>query len=158
MHGFHKICRKCSLGGCVLSTHLIESCVLPFQTLKLFQGTKHQESMKGFCYSSFIFNMFWLTVFQEDLYYWWTSWISLTYHVTVPGKWNIYTICWWQFIIGSAFTFSFLQPNSQRWICLHLQVTDALARAGLESSNLIVGIDFTKSNEWTGWTLSGFIL
>ncbi|KAL0356334.1 UNVERIFIED_CONTAM: E3 ubiquitin-protein ligase RGLG2 [Sesamum radiatum] len=29
-------------------------------------------------------------------------------------------------------------------------VTDALARAGLESSNLIVGIDFTKSNEWTG--------
>ncbi|KAI3454386.1 hypothetical protein Pfo_011049 [Paulownia fortunei] len=30
------------------------------------------------------------------------------------------------------------------------QVTAALARAGLESSNLIVGIDFTKSNEWTG--------
>lgn len=30
------------------------------------------------------------------------------------------------------------------------QVTDALARAGLESSNLIVGVDFTKSNEWTG--------
>ncbi|XP_050225370.1 E3 ubiquitin-protein ligase RGLG2-like isoform X2 [Mercurialis annua] len=30
------------------------------------------------------------------------------------------------------------------------QVTDALARAGLESSNLIMGIDFTKSNEWTG--------
>ncbi|KAM1786086.1 hypothetical protein ACFX12_038917 [Malus domestica] len=30
------------------------------------------------------------------------------------------------------------------------QVTDALVRAGLESSNLIVGIDFTKSNEWTG--------
>ncbi|XP_047313269.1 E3 ubiquitin-protein ligase RGLG2-like isoform X2 [Impatiens glandulifera] len=29
-------------------------------------------------------------------------------------------------------------------------VTQALARAGLESSNLIVGIDFTKSNEWTG--------
>uniref|UniRef100_A0A1D1YLP3 E3 ubiquitin-protein ligase RGLG2 n=1 Tax=Anthurium amnicola TaxID=1678845 RepID=A0A1D1YLP3_9ARAE len=30
------------------------------------------------------------------------------------------------------------------------QVTDALLQAGLESSNLIVGIDFTKSNEWTG--------
>nr|XP_043631337.1 E3 ubiquitin-protein ligase RGLG2-like isoform X2 [Erigeron canadensis] len=30
------------------------------------------------------------------------------------------------------------------------QVTEALARAGLESSNLILGIDFTKSNEWTG--------
>ncbi|GAB4848055.1 E3 ubiquitin-protein ligase rglg2 [Ancistrocladus abbreviatus] len=30
------------------------------------------------------------------------------------------------------------------------QVTEALARAGLESSNLIIGIDFTKSNEWTG--------
>ncbi|XP_071733356.1 E3 ubiquitin-protein ligase RGLG2-like [Rutidosis leptorrhynchoides] len=30
------------------------------------------------------------------------------------------------------------------------EVTEALARAGLESSNLIVGVDFTKSNEWTG--------
>ncbi|GKC20004.1 E3 ubiquitin protein ligase RGLG2-like protein, partial [Tanacetum coccineum] len=30
------------------------------------------------------------------------------------------------------------------------QVTEALSHAGLESSNLIVGIDFTKSNEWTG--------
>ncbi|KAF5766103.1 putative copine, von Willebrand factor A-like domain superfamily [Helianthus annuus] len=29
-------------------------------------------------------------------------------------------------------------------------VTEALARAGLDSSNLILGIDFTKSNEWTG--------
>lgn len=32
------------------------------------------------------------------------------------------------------------------------QVTAALGEAGLESSNLIVGIDFTKSNEWTGKT------
>ncbi|XP_057464602.1 E3 ubiquitin-protein ligase RGLG2-like [Actinidia eriantha] len=30
------------------------------------------------------------------------------------------------------------------------EVTAALRLAGLESSNLIVGIDFTKSNEWTG--------
>lgn len=29
-------------------------------------------------------------------------------------------------------------------------MTEALYQAGLESSNLIVGIDFTKSNEWTG--------
>lgn len=32
----------------------------------------------------------------------------------------------------------------------HLQVQSALREAGLESSNLILGIDFTKSNEWTG--------
>ncbi|KAM7471240.1 hypothetical protein LguiA_009423 [Lonicera macranthoides] len=30
------------------------------------------------------------------------------------------------------------------------EVSEALAQAGLESSNLIIGIDFTKSNEWTG--------
>ena len=30
------------------------------------------------------------------------------------------------------------------------QMIEALRNAGLESSNLIVGIDFTKSNEWTG--------
>lgn len=30
------------------------------------------------------------------------------------------------------------------------EVQQALLNAGLESSNLIVGIDFTKSNEWTG--------
>ncbi|KAG0614459.1 hypothetical protein M758_6G178600 [Ceratodon purpureus] len=30
------------------------------------------------------------------------------------------------------------------------EVQQALLHAGLESSNLIVGIDFTKSNEWTG--------
>ncbi|MED6156410.1 E3 ubiquitin-protein ligase rglg3 [Stylosanthes scabra] len=30
------------------------------------------------------------------------------------------------------------------------QVVTALREAGLESSNLILGIDFTKSNEWTG--------
>ncbi|KAA8523388.1 hypothetical protein F0562_009811 [Nyssa sinensis] len=30
------------------------------------------------------------------------------------------------------------------------QVTAALRESGLESSNLILGVDFTKSNEWTG--------
>ena len=39
-----------------------------------------------------------------------------------------------------------------------LQVTNALAQAGLESSNLIVGIDFTKSNEWTGLFVCLFLL
>ncbi|KAJ9169445.1 hypothetical protein P3X46_017642 [Hevea brasiliensis] len=53
------------------------------------------------------------------------------------------------------------RPQSQRrmdkkysWIaddCTTLdQVIAALAQSGLGSSNLIVGIDFTKSNEWTG--------
>jgi len=31
-----------------------------------------------------------------------------------------------------------------------MQVTTALRNEGLESSNLVLGIDFTKSNEWTG--------
>jgi len=31
-----------------------------------------------------------------------------------------------------------------------VQVAAALREQGLESSNLILGIDFTKSNEWTG--------
>ncbi|PON34238.1 Cdk-activating kinase assembly factor [Trema orientale] len=32
------------------------------------------------------------------------------------------------------------------------EVSEALANSGLESANLIVGIDFTRSNEWTGAT------
>lgn len=35
------------------------------------------------------------------------------------------------------------------------EVQRALGQAGLESSNLIVGIDYTKSNEWTGKTSFG---
>ncbi|GBG69007.1 hypothetical protein CBR_g3706 [Chara braunii] len=35
------------------------------------------------------------------------------------------------------------------------QVQEALREAGLESSNLIVGFDFTKSNEWTGRSCFG---
>ncbi|XP_057993086.1 E3 ubiquitin-protein ligase RGLG3-like [Hevea brasiliensis] len=35
------------------------------------------------------------------------------------------------------------------------QVSDALARAGLESSKILLGIDFTKSNEWTGHSSFG---
>ncbi|CAL9150390.1 unnamed protein product [Musa hybrid cultivar] len=36
-----------------------------------------------------------------------------------------------------------------------IKVTKALRSAGLESSDLIVGINFTKSNEWTGKSSSG---
>lgn len=35
------------------------------------------------------------------------------------------------------------------------EVTQALRDAGLESSNLIVGVDFTRSNEWTGKEVFG---
>jgi len=35
------------------------------------------------------------------------------------------------------------------------EVQDALRRSGLESSNLIVGIDYTKSNTWNGKTTFG---
>ncbi|KAF3974815.1 hypothetical protein CMV_001887 [Castanea mollissima] len=42
-------------------------------------------------------------------------------------------------------------PELSEWVKETKQeVTEALACAGLESSNLIVGIDFTKRNEWTG--------
>lgn len=51
--------------------------------------------------------------------------------VLLIRHWNLVLLYWWS-------------------VFLHPQVTGALAHAGLESSNLIVGIDFTKSNEWTG--------
>ncbi|KAG2269426.1 hypothetical protein Bca52824_063981 [Brassica carinata] len=42
------------------------------------------------------------------------------------------------------------RSNSRRYSQSSSSVTAALSQAGLESSNLIVGIDVTKSNEWTG--------
>lgn len=39
-----------------------------------------------------------------------------------------------------------------RRVPLIFQVVSALREAGLESSNLILAIDFTKSNEWTGYS------
>eukprot|EP01117_Protostelium_nocturnum_P003084 TRINITY_DN14028_c0_g1_i1.p1 TRINITY_DN14028_c0_g1~~TRINITY_DN14028_c0_g1_i1.p1 ORF type:complete len:278 (+),score=99.87 TRINITY_DN14028_c0_g1_i1:204-1037(+) len=35
------------------------------------------------------------------------------------------------------------------------EVQEALRRAGLESSNLIIGVDYTKSNEWNGKSTFG---
>lgn len=43
-------------------------------------------------------------------------------------------------------SFSFI-PNQYESFA---ELTEALRGAGLESSNLIVGIDYTKSNQWSG--------
>ncbi|KAI7983040.1 E3 ubiquitin-protein ligase RGLG2, partial [Camellia lanceoleosa] len=43
-----------------------------------------------------------------------------------------------------------LDKRQKQYATDHTQVTEALAHAGLESCNLIVSIDYTKSNEWTG--------
>eukprot|EP00300_Choanocystis_sp_HF-7_P005124 c13898_g1_i4.p1 GENE.c13898_g1_i4~~c13898_g1_i4.p1 ORF type:complete len:181 (+),score=30.19 c13898_g1_i4:45-545(+) len=40
-------------------------------------------------------------------------------------------------------------PAPERYKCL-AELTDALQKVGMESSNLIIGIDFTKSNTWQG--------
>lgn len=45
-------------------------------------------------------------------------------------------------------TGSFFKPETV--IYFHFQVISALRDSGLESSNLILGVDFTKSNEWSG--------
>lgn len=45
-------------------------------------------------------------------------------------------------------------------ICVLICVTEvqmALRKAGLESSNLIIGIDYTKSNTWNGKNVSDFL-
>jgi hypothetical protein len=55
----------------------------------------------------------------------------------------------WPQIGHSFFWPEFHYPVSLFWL-FNCQVTSALRNSGLESSNLIVGIDFTKSNEWTG--------
>jgi hypothetical protein len=47
---------------------------------------------------------------------------------------------------GQEYLFS---PILDRFNTL-IEVQEALRQAGLESSNLIVGVDFTKSNTWTG--------
>ncbi|GJY85712.1 ribonuclease H-like domain-containing protein [Tanacetum coccineum] len=44
--------------------------------------------------------------------------------------------------------------RSQRGNLPHLQMIEALSRVWLKSSSLIVGIDFTKSNEWNDNLLS----
>lgn len=41
------------------------------------------------------------------------------------------------------------RPIVDRFTCI-AQVQQAVRAAGLESSNLILGVDFTKSNNWTG--------
>ncbi|CAH0520813.1 unnamed protein product [Peronospora belbahrii] len=46
--------------------------------------------------------------------------------------------------------FDTLIPIVQDQLTTLSQVTDALRCSGLESCNLIVGIDYTKSNEWSG--------
>ncbi|KAL8134761.1 E3 ubiquitin-protein ligase RGLG4 isoform X2 [Apium graveolens] len=55
---------------------------------------------------------------------------------------------------ASSKSFSYKKTNKYAFIPDNFstveQVTEALTEAGLESSNLIIGIDFTKSNEWTG--------
>jgi len=57
------------------------------------------------------------------------------------------------------------KPKSSTFTCFKdqyetlEQVQEALRKSGLESSNLIVGVDFTKSNTWTGKnTFGGFSL
>ncbi|XP_062195888.1 uncharacterized protein LOC133899017 isoform X2 [Phragmites australis] len=81
-------------------------------------------------------------------------------------------------VTGAQLVFCFLSTSQVTWLKLELcrlleerrssvlrfiysfpDVTEALAQVGLESSNLIVGIDFTKSNEWIGEVgTSGFCL
>ncbi|KAL5760000.1 hypothetical protein ACOSP7_018502 [Xanthoceras sorbifolium] len=82
------------------------------------------------------------------------------YHLPQPNAYNNYTPQH-HYAAAPSFNYGSQTPQPQRRLDRKYsriddnyktldQVTAALSHAGLESSNLIVGIDFTKSNEWTG--------
>ena len=75
-------------------------------------------------------------------------------HISVVTFFSLSDLCCITLSLGLSYV-TVIDVNclSEDHNFLFLQVTDALAQAGLELSNLIVGIDFTKSNERTGYCL-----
>ncbi|KAK7309888.1 hypothetical protein RJT34_06981 [Clitoria ternatea] len=61
-------------------------------------------------------------------------------------------LCWFQKLVTNGS--NELAKESQATYNQEAEVTEAPAHAALESSNLIVGADFTTSNEWTGRLLN----